>query len=88
MARRVAFVSRAVRYCSSTTSAPSVSASDESVQQLLLRITGQDFERLYAARKQDLNLPQYRLLSEEQLREVSCMRVLSILCDCYTRTGS
>ena len=69
---RVVLVSRAVRYyCSS--SAPSVSASDESVQQLLLRMTGRDFERVYAARKQELNLPQYRLLSEDQLRQVSCI---------------
>lgn len=51
--------------------APAVSPSDERVQLLLQRVTRVDFERVYAIRKRELSLPRYRLLDEDQLRQVS-----------------
>lgn len=49
---------------------PAVGMEDERVQALLQRMTGVDFNRVYATRKEELTLPRYRLLSEKQLREV------------------
>ena len=40
------------------------------MQELLVRLTGLNFERVFARRKEPLTAPQYKLMSMEELREV------------------
>ncbi|XP_064382419.1 small ribosomal subunit protein mS22-like isoform X2 [Halichondria panicea] len=47
-----------------------VGPNDERVQELLLRMTGMDFDKVFAAKKEPLKLPQYRLMTMEELKEV------------------
>lgn len=68
---------RLARLYSSSSSSSSVAkistavgVEDERVQQILRRVTGMDFDRVFATQKEDLTLPRYRLLSEEQLKQV------------------
>ncbi len=48
-----------------------VSSEDERVQDLLARMTGMDFEKVFAPKKEPLKLPKYKLMSMEELEEVS-----------------
>ena len=50
---------------------PAVSVDDERVQDYLGYMTGIQFDRLYVKQKEELSLPKYRLLTEEQLKRVS-----------------
>ena len=47
-----------------------VGFDDPKVQQHLTRITGLDFDKIFPSRKQDLSLPMYSLLTEQQLDKV------------------
>ena len=50
---------------------PAVSVDDERVQDYLGHMTGIQFDCLYVKQKEELSLPKYRLLTEEQLKRVS-----------------
>ena len=43
---------------------------DERVQELILRMTGMDFDRVFAPRKEPLSLPKYKLMTLEELEKV------------------
>ena len=50
-----------------------VSVDDSRVQDLLLRMTGMDLDRVFLARKEPLTLPQYKLMDAEQLKKVTVL---------------
>ena len=49
---------------------PAVSVQDERVQSLLTQLTGMDLDKVFAARKEPLRPPTYKLLTREQLEKV------------------
>lgn len=50
---------------------------DERVQELLSRVSGMDMDVVFAPRKEPLIPPRYKLMTREQLNEVSttCMYI-------------
>lgn len=57
-------------YTCTTLCCVQVSVDDGRVQELLLRMTGMDLDRVFLARKEPLTLPRYKLMDAEQLKEV------------------
>lgn len=57
-------------YTCTTLCCVQVSVDDSRVQELLLRMTGMDLDRVFLARKEPLTLPRYKLMDAEQLKEV------------------
>ena len=51
-------------------STPSVNFDDEHVEELLKRMTGRDFDKIFAIRMEELEVPKYQLMSDDQLQEV------------------
>ena len=47
-----------------------VSVDDSRVQELLMRMTGMDLDRVFSSRKEPLTLPRYKLMDAEQLKKV------------------
>ncbi len=47
-----------------------MSAEDERVQNLLAKITGMDFEKVFIPKKEPLKLPEYKLMSMKELEKV------------------
>ena len=43
---------------------------DEQVQQLLLRMTGMNFDKIFALQKEPLVLPRYKLMNRAQVEKV------------------
>ena len=72
---------------------------DDRVQELLLRMTGMDLDRVFATRKEPLMTPHFRLMSEAQLKRVRrresgkgvsvcvCVRVCVCVCVCLRGKG-
>ena len=50
---------------------PAVTFDDERVEVLLKRMTGKDFDKIFAIRVEELEVPKYQLMSDDQLQEVS-----------------
>ena len=48
-----------------------VSVDDSRVQELLMRMTGMDLDRVFLSRKEPLTLPRYKLMDAEQLKKVA-----------------
>ena len=48
-----------------------VSVDDSRVQELLMRMTGMDLDRVFSSRKEPLTLPRYKLMDAEQLKKVT-----------------
>lgn len=48
-----------------------VEPTDERVQELMLRMTGMDFDKVFAPRKEPLLLPKYKLMTLEELEKVA-----------------
>lgn len=48
---------------------PAVSFDDERVQELLKRMTGRDYDKIFAVRVEELEVPKYQLMSDDQLQE-------------------
>ncbi len=53
-----------------TATPPEVSVEDRRVQDLLTRLTCVDFDRVFAAQQEPLTVPKYKLMTEEQLKQV------------------
>ena len=49
---------------------PAVSVQDERVQALLVQLTGMDLNKVFAARKEPLRPPTYKLLTKKELEKV------------------
>lgn len=49
---------------------PAVTFDDERVQELLKRMTGRDYDKIFAVRVEELEVPKYQLMSDDQLEEV------------------
>ena len=49
---------------------PAVSVQDERVQALLVQLTGMDLDKVFAARKEPLRPPTYKLLTKKELEKV------------------
>ena len=49
---------------------PAVIFDDERVQELLKRMTGRDYDKIFAVRVEELEVPKYQLMSDDQLEEV------------------
>lgn len=49
---------------------PAVTFDDERVQELLKRMTGRDYDKIFAIRVEELEVPKYQLMSDNQLQEV------------------
>ena len=49
---------------------PAVTFDDERVQELLKRMTGRDYDKIFAIRVEELEVPKYQLMSDNQLLEV------------------
>jgi len=62
------------RACTTTAAvaqgSPAVTFDDERVQELLKRMTGRDFDKIFAVRVEDLEIPKYQLMTDEELKEV------------------
>ena len=54
----------------SNQASPSVTFDDERVQELLKKMTGRDFDKIFAMRVEDLEMPKYQLMTDEELKEV------------------
>ena len=54
----------------SNQASPSVTFDDERVQELLKKMTGRDFDKIFAMRVEDLEIPKYQLMTDEELKEV------------------
>ena len=48
-----------------------VDVDDSRVQELLMRMTGMDLDRVFLSRKEPLTLPRYKLMDAEQLKKVA-----------------
>ena len=59
---------------------PSVSVQDERVQALLSQLTGMDLDKVFAARKEPLMPPTYKLLTLEELEKVETSVFVEIVC--------
>ena len=51
-----------------------VGFDDSRVQKHLQTMTGLEYDRVFPSRKQDLSLPMYNLLTEEELQQVSLIK--------------
>lgn len=49
---------------------PAVTFDDERVQELLKRMIGRDYDKIFAVRAEELEVPKYQLMSDDQLQEV------------------
>ena len=60
------------RGCATTAAqgSPAVTFDDEQVQELLKKMTGRDFDKIFAVRVEDLEIPKYQLMTDEELKEV------------------
>ena len=47
-----------------------VTFDDEQVEGLLKRMTGRDYDKIFAIRVEELEVPKYQLMSDDQLQEV------------------
>lgn len=56
-----------------------VTFDDERVQGLLKRMTGKDFDKIFAVRVEELEVPKYQLMSDDQLQEVFIMKFIRYL---------
>ena len=54
----------------SVETSPAVTFDDERVEELLKRMTGKDFDKIFAIRVEELEVPKYQLMSDDQLQEV------------------
>lgn len=53
-----------------------VQFSDEKVQDILIRITGMDLQKIFRPVKEELKPPTYKLMTDQQLGEVpNCLRL-------------
>lgn len=70
---------------------PAVNFDDEQVEELLKRMTGRDFDKIFAIRMEELEVPKYQLMSDDQLQEVlfvykgMVLYSQCCLCDSYYR---
>jgi len=53
-----------------TQASPAVTFDDEEVQQLLKKMNRRDFDKIFAVRVEDLEVPKYQLMTDEELKEV------------------
>lgn len=49
---------------------PAVTFDEERVQELLQKMTGRDYDKIFAVRVEELEVPKYQLMSDDQLQEV------------------
>jgi len=49
---------------------PAVTFDHEQVQELLKRMTGRDFDKIFAVRVEELEVPKYQLMSDDELHQV------------------
>ena len=71
---------------------PAVTFDDERVQELLKRMTGRDYDKIFAVRVEELEVPKYQLMSDDQLEEVFFIAFLIvhnlfIICSGKERNG-
>ena len=57
---------------------PAVTFDDEQVEELLKRITGRDFDKIFAIRVEELEVPKYQLMSDDQLQEVLSVYIANV----------
>ena len=75
-------------------STPAVNFDDEQVEELLKGMTGKDFDKIFAIRMEELEVPKYQLMSDDQLQEVvSVYKDMAFesqycLCDSYSISSS
>ena len=48
----------------------SVCPDDSRVQELILRMTGMDFDKVFTPHREPLSLPKYKLMTLEELKKV------------------
>lgn len=64
-----------------------MSVKDDRVQKLLSKLTGTDFDRVFAPRAEPLAVPHYKLMTLEQLKQVrGQMHIWMVYCSISDNT--